>query len=101
MGGEAYLSGWLTGTSRDVLGGWEPSSARTQGAVIAKSLDATEDAAMRRLSAAATPAPKHHPPPSWVQARVDVPVNHLQSAGLPGGVAEWLNAAVSKTVTGR
>src|SRR5690349_3284695 len=53
MGGEAYLSGWLTGTSRDVLGGWEPSSARTQGVVIAKSLDATEDAAMRRLSRSA------------------------------------------------
>src|SRR5690349_10897680 len=43
-------------TPRCVLGGCEPSSARTQGAFIADSMGATEDAAMRRFAAAAPPA---------------------------------------------
>src|SRR5437763_9452624 len=35
--------------SRDVLGGCEPSSARTQGALIPGRMGATEDEAMRRF----------------------------------------------------
>ena len=55
--------------SRDVLGGCEPSSARTQGAVIPGRMGATEDAAMRRFAAAAPPRSESPPQPD-VQARV-------------------------------
>jgi len=57
--------------ARDVLGGWEPSSARTQGApILDECIAATEDAAMRRFPAAATPPLGDTPQPD-VQARGD------------------------------
>src|SRR6185312_2616024 len=65
---------------RDVLGGCEPSSARTKGRSYPVLMGAAEDAALQRFaSRSATNPPPDHPRSAHPGAR-DVPITHLASS---------------------